>query len=194
MKNLCIPFIVALLLVTAACTKKKSTPNPGPDPVPVASPYYFKFTLSGSSYNYTADIPQYMPFYANEAGGYEVENGNLLPSAGLRLSWPSDDTVKESDLTGLIGKTLYFSDTLIHPEVSFDTAAAATEWLSVDTANTSYNVKITNVTFLKNDTTLGYAIKTYVITGTCSAVISDGTSNRIFSGGSFNFIISRRDL
>ena len=195
MKNLTL-FLASFLLLVSACKKEKSTSsnnnNNNNNPT---SPYYFKFTLNGASYNFNANIPQYMPFYANEIGGYEVANGNLFPSAGLRLSWHTGDTVKESDVTGLVGKTLYFSDTNIHPEISYDEAnLSINTWYSIDTANTSYNVKITNVTFLKKDTSAGHPLRTYVITGTCNAVISNSDSTAVFSAGSFNFIISRMDL
>jgi hypothetical protein len=190
MKNLaiCISF---LCLLAISCKKKDTTSTVT---TTTASPYYFKFTLDGTSNNYNSALPQYMPFYANEIGGYEVANANLFPAVGLRLSWPIGDTVKESDVMALIGKTLYFSDTLIHPQLSYDLNTSGTVWYSADTANTDYNVKITNVTYLKKDTTLGYAVRTYVITGTCSGVLSQGTTYSILSGGSFNFIISRRDL
>jgi hypothetical protein len=104
------------------------------------------------------------------------------------------DTVTESDVMGLIGKTLYFSDTTIHPDLTFDENLTSETWDSDDTTNTSYYMKITNVVFLKNDTTLGTPVRTYVVTGTCSAILSQGSNASIFSGGQFNFIISRMDL
>ena len=184
-------FLFSFLLLATAC-KKKDTPAPATP----ANPYYFKFTFNGTSSNFNSNQPQYMPFNANEIGGYQGSGQlNLYPSVGLRLTWPSNDTVKESDVMGLVGKTLYFSDTTITPELTWDKDAPGTDsWISVDTFNTSYSVKITNVAFLKKDTTLGYYVRTYVITGTCSALMTDLTKTSIFSGGSFNFIISRRDL
>ncbi len=190
MKNLVL-FLFSFLILVSACKKKDTTSTP---PV-TTSPYYFKGTLDGANYNYTQNQPEYMFMYTNEAGGYQVANASLWPSIGLRLSWPADDTVKESDIMGLIGKTLYFSDTAITPELTYDKVAAGTgSWTSIDTSNTSYYVKITNVTFLKKDTTIGYYLRTYVITGTCSALMTDLTKTSVFSGGYFNFIISRRDL
>ncbi len=186
-------FVFTFLVMASACKKASKTTPSAPVLTDSISPYFFRFTLAGVAYNFDAKDPQYMPFYANEAGGYQGANVNLYPSIGLRLSWPANDTVKESDLMGLIGKTLYFSDTTVHPELSFDSTVSGTTWYSQDTSNTSYFVKITNVTFLKNDTTLGYFIKTYVITGTCNALMSQASTS-ILSGGSFSFIISRRDL
>ena len=190
MKNLVL-FLASFLLLMSACKKDKSSGSNNN----TANPYYFKFTLNGSNYNLNANFPQYMPFYTNEIGGYQDANTGLFPSVGLRLSWAIGDTVKESDVIGLVGKTLYFNDITIHPEISFNEAnTTIPTWFSEDTANTSYNVKITNVTFLKKDTSAGNPLRTYVITGTCTAVISNSDSTGIFSAGSFNFIISRRDL
>ncbi len=194
MKNIRISLFALLLLTVAACSKKKDSTTTPVTPVTPTSPYYFKFNMNGVAYNYNQNIPQYMPFYANEAGGYEVATAALWPSVGLRLSWPSNDTVKESDLLGLIGKTLYFTDTAVHPEISWDSTTTSAEWFSVDTANTANYVKITNVTYLKKDTTAGYNVATYVITGNCNALIDNGTSRTTLSGGDFKFIISRRDL
>jgi hypothetical protein len=196
MKSLRILVFLPLIFIVSNCTKsgsKSPAPTPTPTPTP-ASPYYFKFAFHDSSFNFTSDLPQYMPFSANEAGGYEMITGISWPSAGLRLSWPNGDTVKESDLMGLIGKTLHFSDTMPRPEVSYDATPSSLEWYSVDTLNTVYNVKITNVTYLKKDTTVGVPVKAYVITGTCSALLTNYTSFQAFTGGSFNFIISRQDL
>ncbi|MDR3681940.1 MAG: hypothetical protein P4L41_18360 [Flavipsychrobacter sp.] len=197
MKNLALVALSCFLLFAGSC-KKDNNSSPPSNPTtnnPTANPYYFKFKLDTTSYNLNADIPQYMPFYANEIGGYQVGSLNLYPSAGIRLSWPYYDTVREADVMALKGKTLYFTDTLVHPEVSFGKDPATGDWFSVDTSNTTYNVKITNVVFLKKDTTLGYPLKTYVLTGTCSAVMQSPTNTiSVFSGGDFNFIISRRDL
>src|SRR5437868_5372872 len=106
MKNICISFFVIMLSMTA-CTPAPSpspAPAPGVPPVTPANPYYFNFSMNGTSYNYHLDFPQYMPFEVNEAGGYQSASAALWPSVGLRLTWPPDDTVKESDLLGLAGK------------------------------------------------------------------------------------------
>lgn len=183
--------ILMLGLSMAACKKEEKT-----DPLPStpASPYFFKFKWNGLSNEYSQDIPQYMPFYTDEAGGYQVASAALYPSVGLRLSWVSGDTVSESDLLALKGKTLYFSDTTVHPTLTRDSTASSAQWRSIDTANTAFFVKISNIAYLKKDTTAGYYIATYVITGTCNALLSNGTSTATMSDGEFNFIISRRDL
>jgi len=187
-------FIPLLLLLFAACkkdssTKPSSTTTTTPPP---ANPYYFKFSLDGVAYNLNANYPQYMPFYENEIGGYQDGTTGLFPSLGIRLAWPYGDTVKESDVMGLKGKTLYYNDILIHPELIFEKNTSDV-WYSVDTSNTTYSITITNVTYLKNDTTLGNALRTYVITGTCSGVIDEGSGQSILSNGQFNFVISRKD-
>jgi hypothetical protein len=197
MKKQTIIIFASIFLLAGACTKEKTTTAPTPVPTPaLTSPYYFRGVIDGTTYNLIADIPQYIAFYTNEIGGYQVASAAMYPSIGLRFSWPLNDTVKESDLMGLVGKTLHYDDTLIRPELIFNKSATANFWYSKDASNALYYVKIANVTYLKKDTTLGYYVKTYVITGTCSGVMSDlaGTSSGTFTGGEFNFIISRRDF
>jgi hypothetical protein len=125
---------------------------------------------------------------------FKLANSSLAPSVGLRLSWPEDDTVSESNLMALEGKTLYFSDTTVHPTLTYTTELGGTDWRSVDTNNTAYNVKITKVVFFKKDTSAGNPLKTYIIKGTCNALMSKAGTMSTFSEGEFNFVISRRDL
>jgi hypothetical protein len=194
MKNLFLLFIASCLLLIASCKKDDKTPA---TTTTTGSPYYFKFTINGASYNLNANYPQYIFSYPNIAGGYQIASTGFFPSATLSFNWPNGDTVRESDVMGLIGKTLYFNDTSLHPQPEVDFAEVNTTvptWYSVDTSNTSYYVKVANVTFLKKDTTAGVPVRTYVITGTCNAVVSQSDSTSVFSAGSFNFVISRMDL
>lgn len=183
--------VLATSLLSAVGCKKKDPPIIVDPPPPPSS--YFKFKFDGTANYFNVDFPQYMPFYADEVGGYQVANTSLAPSVGLRLSWPADDTVSEADLMALKGKTLYFSDTMVHPRLSYTQELASQEWTSIDTNNTSYNVKITNITFYKKDTSAGIPLKTYVIHGTCNALLSRSGEVKLFSDGEFNFVVSRQD-
>jgi hypothetical protein len=182
--------LILPVILFAACKKSDDNPNPNPNPT---NPYYFKFNLGGTAYNLNFNLPQYMPFYTDEVGGYQVGDGNFNFSMGLRLRWKNIDTVRESDLMGLVGKTLYFNDTVsVYPELSFDTTLVSETWYSVDTLNSNYNVKINSITFLKNDTAFN-PLKVYVINGTCTAIMEESNSRLPLSSGQFNFIVSRRD-
>lgn len=195
-------FIVPLLsLLLFSCDKKSTTTNPNsnnnpnnnPNNTP-ASPYYFKFTLDGKSYDLTADIPQYMPVFDDNVGGYQVADASLKPSIGLSFQWKNIDTVKESQLMALVGKTIYFNDTLVDVDIEADETLTGATWFAEDTADANYNIKIANISFLKNDTSIGKPLKIYVISGTCSAVMSNGTKTSILSNGDFKFRISRHDF
>ncbi len=195
MRNPQLLFLSSLLLLQVACKKSTSTtPTTPVTPTPVTSPYYFTFKLDTASYNLTANNPQYDYGYTFEVGGYQDAASAFYPSIGLTFDWRHIDTVKESDVLGLAGKTIYFNDTNIHPTITFDKDASSDISYSADTANTAYNVKITGVTFLKKDTVLGYPVRTYVMTGSCSAVLYVGSSYSILSAGTFKFVISRNDL
>jgi len=185
-----LPILIAVLCIFSIGCKKSST---APQTVTPSSPYYFKFTLDGVSYNLNANFPQYMPFYSHEAGGYEVADLSLYPMAGIRFSWPLGDTVKETDIMGLAGKTIYFNDTNIHPEVSFGKNLNGFTNYSADTSDKRYYVSISAVKFVKKDTTAGYPIRIYQLTGTCNALLDSNGVYHSFSDGSFNFLISRQE-
>ncbi len=186
--------LVGITLIASACSKNSTNPTAPPT---AKNPYYFRFTTDGKSYDLDADFPQYMPFENNAIGGYQMGNDKLYegPSAGIRLNWPFGYTVKENDVTSLKGKTLYFDDTLIQPEISFSENIADIDWYSADTPDKAFYINISDVTYLRNDTGIDDVIlRTYVITGTCNAILKRDNSRMPFSNGSFNFIISRRDL
>lgn len=191
MRKFVVLMLAAGLSLAIGCKKKEAPIIVDPPP---PSACYFKFKFDGVGHYVSADIPQYMPFHANEAGGYQVTDTSVSPSVGLRLSWPVNDTVSEADLMALKGKTLYFSDTAVHPTLTYSPDLATTDWKSLDTNNTSYNVTITNITFLKNDTTAGTPVKAYMIKGTCNALMSRSGTVSNFSDGEFNIVISRKDL
>lgn len=186
-------FLSAVLLVPAC--KKSSSPKPqaNNNNTTTTSPYYFKFSLNGVNYDLNANNPQYMTFYSDLAGGYQTGSSLVYPSIGLSFTWNYKDTVLESDLLGLAGKTLYFSDTAITPALTFDSSVTSNTWYSADTSNTAYYVKVTSVTFVRKDTVLTNPIRVYSITGTCAAIMQQST-NSILSNGSFSFLISRQDL
>lgn len=134
-------FLGSILFLLAACTKKDKTTTP--KPTPVAHPYYFKFTTDGTANTYNSNQPQYVFLSDREFGGYQgAAEENLFPQVGLSLHWFHVDTLKESDVMALVGKTIYFNDTNIRPEVTYDKNGSLTDsWGSVDTSNTTYYVK-----------------------------------------------------
>lgn len=185
--------LLSIVAIMSACNKTTPAPVAPIDPV---SPYYFTFTTNAGDYNLNADFKQYMPFDNNAIGGYQIGKDKLLegPSAGIRLSWPLGDTVREKDVKNLIGKTLYFNDTTIAPEISFTESISSDTWYSVDTPDRNFFIKITNVTYLKDDEGIdGVPLKTYVLKGNCNAILYLEDKIMPFSNGAFNIVISRRD-
>ncbi len=190
MKKLQSIYLGLLLLLVAGCVKE-NVHDGGPDPGPPA--YYFSFGLNGNSYNLNSEIPQYVSMYTDEAGGYQVGGATLEPSMGLRLRWPAGHVVSESDVLGLRGKVLYFNDTDIHPSLIFDLSVTSPTWYSADTGSAAYSVNITDVTRLGADTTIYGTVATYIITGSCTALMYQGGSKAPLNDGRFRFVISRRD-
>jgi hypothetical protein len=195
MKYTFILSLTILLIIANACKKSSnSTPAKTNNNTTPVSPYYFKCSFNGINYDLADSTPQYMSFYSNVAGGYEdTVDYVLYPSIGLSFTWALGDTVTENDILNLKGKTLNFNDTTITPQLSYDKDGTSATWYSTDTSNNNYNIKITNVTFLKNDSVLGVPVRSYVLTGTCTAVMSNGTVTSLLTNGSFNFIICRQN-
>jgi len=191
MKQLTLLSFLGLLLM-GACTKSKSpTPTPSGPGTTTSSPYYFDFTVGSAVHNINTNFPQYMVLLGMEGlGGYEVSNmTTTIPSVGLGFRWWNKDTVRESDVMSLVGRTIYFDDTAINVQINYDsTLAMYREWYSVDTSDHDFYVKVNSITFLKNDTTLSTPVRVYEITGSCSAIIRDQTAAVLT--GQFDFLIA----
>ena len=70
------------------------------------------------------------------------------PAVTLRFSLPEYyDTVKESDVMGLAGKTLLFTDTIMKPDIEYKENDSSNTWYSQIVADPGYNVKISQCYF-----------------------------------------------
>jgi hypothetical protein len=185
MKKLLTLCLLALCIGAFSCKKSDST-TPTNNP---SNPYYFKFTLDGTSYNFTSALPQYMSAYDDRAGGYQEVAPLAFPMIGLAFDY--DSAVTDAQVKALAGKTFYFNGKNPKPSIEFDADATSGTWYSVDTSNTNFNVKVTSVTYVKKDTTIFNPVLTYAIKGTCNAVL-EGSGGKLsaLSNGDFNFIIS----
>ena len=128
MKKYILTFLTLLsaILFVVACKKSSSTtPQNNNNSNNNTSPYYFKFSLNGINYDFNANNPQFITFYPDLAGGYQTASSLPYPAIGLSFTWNHKDTVLESDLLGLAGKTLYFSDTTITPALTFDSTTTS---------------------------------------------------------------------
>lgn len=191
MKQL-ILLVLSVCLLTAC---KKDTPEPSQPVHTNTSPYYFRFSLDGTDHKLEADFPQYAYFYTDEIGGYQMGQLGFYPSIGLKIIWNSKDTVQESDVLALKGKTLRFSDTAIRPELTFEPDGNYTDtWRSADTATNNYSISISDISYLKKDTTLNHPLRVYIIKGTCRAAMQkESGKTSVLDNGEFNMVISMRD-
>jgi len=182
-------FITLLLLSCLFVACKKDDEPAGP--VTPTNPYYFKFKLDGVSYDFRSGLAQYISSDDYEAGGYQMQDGQIYPSIGL--SFRFDTTVSEAQLLALAGKTIPFNNTNPRPRITFDESINANTQWSIDTSNTAFNVKISSITYVKKDTSIFNIVDVYAIKGTCTAVVDDFGSGavRTISEGAFNFLISR---
>ena len=185
--------IPALIVLFAACSKKKeSTTPPVTNPTTITSPYYFRFTLSGKTDTIKGDNSKSYTSNTNAVLGIISSNDiSLTPAMTLRFSLPVYyDTVKESDVLALSGKTLYFTDTIMKPEIEYQETTTSNTWYSDVFSDTSYNVKVTSVAFLDSENYQGYPVRTYVITGTCRAQMRQSINDTTLTG-SFKMVLSR---
>ena len=183
-----------LVIIFSDCGKKKDTAKPTTTPTTTNSnPYYFRFRLNNKTDTISYDSSKSYTQNTNAILGVISSNQfSLTPAITLRFSLPHYyDTVKESDVLGLAGKTLYFTDTIMQPEIEYQESSGANTWYSQIADDTSYNVKVSNVVFLNTDNYQGYPVRTYVITGTCRAKVHQTVGNDTAFTGSFNMILSR---
>ncbi len=194
MKKLTNLLLLAVLL--GACSKDKTTTTPTNNTTTAPFPYYFNFSFGGEKYNLNADNEQYMYFNENEVGGYQVGSViDVYPSAGIRLTWPNGHKVTEAELMALVGKTISCADTNINAEISFSKSEPDVYWYSIHKAGANGYVKIDKITTVRKDTLLGAPVTIYAINGTCTSTMYNYNSSdtKEFTGGEFNFRVTRRD-
>jgi len=184
--------LMAVLFALSACSKKHDS-APTNNNNTYKSPYYFRFTLVGKTDTVAGDTSNKSYSESTNAifGELSPTPYSLRPAISLRFSMPVwYDTVTESDVLGLAGKTLYFTDSIMKPEVEYE-ENDTTDWLSDSYADSSYYVKVTGVTFLGSNTYQGHPVRNYVFTGTCRAKVWHGTGPYSPLDGSFNMIVTR---
>jgi hypothetical protein len=196
MKKTQIPVLaLALILLFLSCSKKD---NKAPNTITTTTntnPYYFRFTLNGKTD--TLYDNQHYAYTTNSNAIYgdvaQSTNGPA-PYFSLWLGLPYDiDTLTESDVLNLAGKTLYFTDTAMAAQIEYQESIDSNQWESLGFVDSSYNVKISGVTFLDTTRYQGLAARRYVITGTCKARMEKDFPTYIDTPmtGAFNMIITR---
>ena len=177
---------LALLSSLVSCTKSdNTTPNNNN-----TNPYYFKFTLDGTPYNFTSPAAQFVNNYDHSVSGYQTPGIlSMYPSVGIVMVF--DSVATDADVKSMAGKTFYYNGVNPSPSVFFGLNSSTNTFYSIDTPNHNFNINISSVSYLRKDTTIFNVMDVYVVKGTCSAVLSDGVSKKTLTGGEFNYLISR---
>lgn len=187
MKKLPLFLFCSLLLLVAACKRRDEEAIP----VKTTEYYYFKFNFGGQAQDLNTTVADYSALHTYEIGSHMRTDSGVV---GLSFAWPADDTVKESDVLGLAGKTLYFNAAApIKPTLTYYKDVAVT-WYSQLTPDPAYNVSITSVNFFKRDSAFGRSLRTYLITGTCKAAMFQYPDTVIISDASFSMVFGMKDL
>ncbi len=193
--KVCLTVLIPVLIVLfSGCSKKKDSAPPATATTTTSSsPYYFRFTLNNKTDTINGDNSKSYTQNTNAILGIISSNKyTLTPAITLRFSLPVNaDTVKESDVLGLAGKTLYFSDTFMRPEIDYQETSSSDTWYSQVVADPSYNVKVASIVFSDTANYQGNPVRTYVITGTCRAKVHQYVDKDTSLTGSFKMVLSR---
>ncbi len=193
----CLMILIPLLVVLwSGCSKKKDSSVPtnnNNNTTNNTDPYYFRFTLNGTTDTISGDSSKSYTTNTNAVLGIlSAGKYTLTPSMSLMFRLPTNaDTVTENDVLGLAGRTLYFTDSNMKPEIEYEESTSSNTWYSQMTADTSYNVKVASIVFLTTSNYQGYPVRLYVITGTCRAIVHQTVDNDRLLTGSFKMLISR---
>ncbi|MBS1688058.1 MAG: hypothetical protein JSS96_05000 [Bacteroidetes bacterium] len=176
---------LTLAFIITSCNKKSSpTPSGTTTTTTISSyPYYFRFSLDGVAD--TIASKGVSKAYDNSTNAIlasiSPDGSSLWPSLDLRFTLPQWwDTVKESDVMGMIGKTLYFTDSIMAPRLAYE-VSDTTEWNSY--GQSGDYVKVDSITFNGTDNYMGHAVRTYIMVGSCQAqVMKSFGTNKLFKG------------
>jgi len=189
-KAICLLALTFAFMMTSC--SKKSSPAPSSTTTTTTNyPYYFRFNLNGVGDTIVSK---------NDMKGYAVNtnailatitgNGNgLWPSIDLNFSLPNWwDTVQESDVMSMIGKKLYFTDSVMQPNIRFEKSDTA-EWESYE--HSGDYVQVDSITFNGTDNYMGHAVRTYIIVGSCQAMLEKSFGVDELFTGSFRMRLVR---
>ncbi len=187
---------LVLIIISVGCSKKSDSATPTTNNTNTntnTSPYYFRFTLNSSTDTINGDDSKSYTENTNAILGIISSNDiTLSPAMTLRFSLPVwYDTVKESDVMSLAGKTIYFTDTIMAPDVEYQQTDTSETWYSQVVTDTSFNIKVTSIVFLDSANYQGYPVRNYVITGTCKAQMHQTPVVSVPMTGSFKMVLSR---
>lgn len=176
-----------------SCSKKSSPAPSSTTTTTTASsnPYYFRFSLGGVAD--TISSKGVSKAYDNSTNAVlasiSPDGSKLWPSVDLRFTLPQWwDTVKESDVMSMIGKTLYFTDSIMAPSLTYNVSDTA-EWISY--GQSGDYVKVDSIIFNSTDNYMGHAVRTYIIVGSCQALLEKSFGVDELFTGSFRMRLVR---
>lgn len=183
-KTICLLTLAFAFMITSC--SKKSSPAPSSTTTTTTTtssyPYYFRFSLDGVGDTIASKGES--KAYDNSTNAILASvsrDGKLWPSMSLRFTLPQWwDTVKESDVMSMIGKTLYFTDSIMAPSLMYEVSDTV-EWDSY--GQSGDYVKVDSITFSGTDNYMGHAVRTYIMVGSCQAqVMKSFGVNKLFKG------------
>ncbi|HXS36521.1 MAG TPA: hypothetical protein VN721_07455 [Flavipsychrobacter sp.] len=185
-------FALALAIAIASCSKKSDSPAPSSTSTTTSShPYYFRFSLDGATDTILGnDDTKGFAYNTNFVSSIIAPSGySLYPNITINFRLPEDwDTIKESDVLGLAGRTVYFTDTNMGPTIKY-AINDSVEWDSY--GDSSSYVKVDSVTFKGTDTYTGVPVRTYIMVGSCNTLMTKTFGYNKYLTGTFRMLLVR---
>jgi hypothetical protein len=178
----CATIVVAFfLLVLAGCTRNSGTSNSNP-----LGSYFFNATFMGQTYNFNNQFIQRGDDAYGDLGGY-VPNNNFSLAGGPFLS--NLDTTTRSKILSKANTTFTFAPgNTIQPDVVIE-ATSLNFYHTMPTTDPSYNLKFTNIAFLRTDTVVGYSDDVYAVSGTFKAKMADPNTGAFAGDATGSFTV-----
>jgi hypothetical protein len=192
-----------LLSLLVSCTKNNTQPNNngnnnsngnGNNNTSTGT-YTASFTFNGSTtkLGYNKDFAQLISSAENMVGGYATNSVNgIVPYPSLEVTFIFDqDKVSEADFMALKGQTIRQNNTNgTYVRVSHD-QDANNSWYADATADNSYAIQISDITYSHSVTTVFNDVDVYRVKGSGKALVEKDGSQKAVENISFDMLMSR---
>ncbi len=193
--------LMAAIVLFASCKKeniKEKYEEEYPNSLPSDIKPYFKFTFDGKTYELNSRYPLFVGTIASmehHFGGIQAfSNEQKYPTIGVQTFRRDYSSLTDNEMLALKGKTLYFDDLVYQPQITYSIVNFIYDtdpWISQVSSDKKYNIHITDVKFIKKGTSDLGAIRIYLVTGTCRALMKKKSGEtKELTDGAFSMAIA----
>ena len=172
--------VALLILILAGCSR-----NSGSNNNPLGN-YFFNATFMGQTYNFNNQFIQRGDDAYGDLGGY-VPNNSFGQAGGVFLA--NLDSTTRNKIMSKANTTFTFAPSnTIQPDISIE-ATSLNFYHTMPTTDPSYNLKFTNIAFLRTDTVFGNLVDVYAVSGSFKAKMADPNSGNYAGDATGTFTI-----